>query len=102
MGGQVYARLSRFAGLDPERVFETVQDFRDNGIPQLQQQRGFRGVTVGVNHRSGQAMAITLWDNEADMTASEKLAGHVRGRALERAQPSREPVIDHYEIVVHE
>jgi heme-degrading monooxygenase HmoA len=98
----VHARLSRFAGLDPERVEETVDQFREQALPQLQQQPGFRGITVGVNRKTGQAVAISVWETEADMTQSEKLATEARERAVETARPSREPIVDHYEIVVHQ
>ncbi len=98
----MYARLSRFAGLDAERVLETVQQFRDEGIPQLKQHAGFRGVTVGVNHRSGQAVAFSFWESEADMTNSEKAAAQARAQAVVTGKPSREPIVDHYEIVIQE
>jgi heme-degrading monooxygenase HmoA len=98
----MHARLSRFAGLDPERVEETVQQFREGALPQLKQQQGFRGITVGVNRKTGQALAITLWESEADLTESDRLAGEARDRAVETAGPSRDPIVDNYEIVVHE
>jgi hypothetical protein len=53
-----------------------------------------------VNRRSGQAVAITLWETEANMRESEKLATQARERAVATARPSREPIVDHYEIVV--
>jgi heme-degrading monooxygenase HmoA len=98
----MHARLSRFGGLDPERVDETVEQFREQALPQLQQQQGFHGITVGVNRRTGQALAITLWETEADMSQSEKLATEAREQAVETAKPAREPIVDHYEIVVHQ
>jgi heme-degrading monooxygenase HmoA len=96
----MHARLSRFAGLDPERLEQTVDEFRDGALPELREQSGFKGITVAVNRRSGQAFAITLWDSEADMRASEKLATEARERAIVTARPSREPIVDHYEVVV--
>jgi heme-degrading monooxygenase HmoA len=101
-GGHVQARLSRFAGLDPERVEETVDQFKAQALPQLEQQPGFRGITVGVNRKTGQAVAISLWETEADMRESEKLADEARDRAVSTARPSREPIVDHYEIIVHQ
>jgi len=48
----MHARLSRFAGLDPERIEETAQQFEDETLEALAQQPGFRGITVGVNARA--------------------------------------------------
>jgi hypothetical protein len=47
----MHARLSRFAGLDPERIDATVRQFEEEeeeeeALPRLEQQPGFRGITV--------------------------------------------------------
>jgi heme-degrading monooxygenase HmoA len=97
----MHARLSRFAGLDPERIDETVRQFEEEALGDLEQQPGFRGITVCVSRRSGQAAAITLWETEGDMKRSEELAIKARERAVASAGPSREPVVDVYEVVVH-
>ena len=97
----MHARLSRFAGLNPERVDETVRQFKEEALGDLEQQPGFRGITVGVNRKSGQALAITVWESEADMRHSEEIAIRAREQAVATARPTREPVVDVYEVVVH-
>jgi heme-degrading monooxygenase HmoA len=98
----LHARLSRFGGLDPERIEATVEQFREQALPQLQEQQGFRGITVGVNRKTGQALAVTLWETEADMSESERVADEARDQAVATARPAREPIVDHYEVVVHQ
>jgi heme-degrading monooxygenase HmoA len=97
----MHARLSRFAGLDPERVDETVKQFEQDALPGLEAQQGFLGITAGVNQGTGQAFTVTLWETEENMRASERLADEARSQAVETAGPQREPVVDHYEVVVH-
>ena len=97
----MHARLSRFAGLDAERIDATVRQFEEEALPRLEQQPGFRGITVGVNYQSGQAVAIALWETEADMSRSEKLATEAREQAVATAGPSRTPIVDQYEVVIH-
>jgi len=96
----MHARLSRFAGLDPERIEETARQFEDETLDALAQQPGFRGITVGVNRRSGKAVALTLWETEADMRQSEKLADAAREQSVATAKPEREPIVDDYEVIV--
>ena len=96
----MHARLSRFAGLDPERIEETARQFEDETLEALAQQPGFRGITVGVNRRSGKAVALTLWETEADMRQSEKLADEAREQAVATAKPDRDPIVDDYEVIV--
>ena len=96
----MHARLSRFAGLDPERIAETTRQFEAESLDALAQQPGFRGITVGVNRRSGKAVALTLWETEADMRQSEKLADAAREQAVATAKPERDPIVDDYEVIV--
>ena len=96
----MHARLSRFAGLPPERIDETLDDFSQRQLPMIEGHDGFKGVVVMVNRRTGQAAAITYWESEPAMRASERAAGQAVQAALERGQPSREPVIDRYEVVL--
>ena len=96
----MHVRLSRFAGLDPDRIDETLRRFEEDELPRLNQQEGFGGITVGVNRSTGQAVAVVLWDTEAAVRNSEKLAAELRDRAVATAKPSREPIVDRYEVVL--
>lgn len=96
----MYARLSRFAGLPPERIDHTLADFQDRQLPEIEKQDGYQGVVLMVNQRTGQAAAITFWENEVTMRHSEQAAGAAVQAAVDRGQPSREPIIDRYEVVL--
>ncbi len=96
----MHARVSRFAGLDGERIHDVVRQFEGEGLSSLQQQKGFGGITVAVNYASGQAVAMTLWESDADMRESERVASEAREKAIATAGPSRAPVVDHYEVIL--
>jgi heme-degrading monooxygenase HmoA len=96
----MHVRLSRFAGLPPERIDDTIEEFREQQLPELEGQAGFKGVLVMVNRGTGQAAALTFWESEADLHASEKVASRAREAAVASAQPAREPVVDRYEVVL--
>ena len=97
----MYARLSRFAGLPPERIDSTLQDFEQSQLPQFEALEGYKGVLVGVDRGEGKAMAITFWESQRDLRASDRLADQAREAAMEAAaMPSREPIVDRYEIVL--
>lgn len=100
----MYARLSRFAGLPPERIDQTLQAFEQGALPQFEQLAGYKGVLVAVNHAEGKAAAITFWETRDNMRESDKLADQARDAALEQAsgssEPTREPIVDHYEVVL--
>lgn len=100
----MYARLSRFAGLPPERMDDTLKGFEEGMLPQFEQVPGYKGVLVAVNQAEGKAAAITFWDSRDNMRESDKLADQIREQALQQAtgssEPTREPIIDHYEVML--
>jgi heme-degrading monooxygenase HmoA len=100
----MWARLSRYAGLPPERLEQTISEFEAEQLPAIEQQPGFEGVMVAVDRKAGKATAITYWDSQENLRASDKLAAQARAAAEATAgvanQPSREPIVDHYEVVI--
>jgi heme-degrading monooxygenase HmoA len=96
----MYARLSRFAGLPPERIEETVREFEEEYLPSLEASPGFQGIVVGVDRGSGKAAAVTFWESRETLDASDRAADQARQAALDRAEPVREPIVDRYEVVL--
>jgi heme-degrading monooxygenase HmoA len=96
----MHARLSRWAGLPPERLDQTVKEFEQQSLPVLEQQSGFNGVVVMVDQGTGKAAAVTFWESADDMRTTDKLAEEMRARAETTAQAEREPVVDHYEVLL--
>lgn len=99
----MHARLSRFAGLPPERIHETIEQFERGALPQFEQLAGYEGVLVAVNVAEGKAAAITFWETHEAMRESDRLADQARAAALEQArgsEPTREPIVDHYEVML--
>jgi len=95
----MHARLSRWAGLPPERLDQTVQEFRERSLPLLEQQSGFQGVVVMVDAGAGKAAAVTFWESREALAESDRLAEELRAKAEATAQAEREPIVDHYEVV---
>lgn len=99
----MHARLSRFAGLPPERIHQTIEQFEQGALPQFEQLPGYKGVIVAVNEAEGKAAAITFWETRDNMRESDRLADRARDAALDQAsgsEPTREPIVDHYEVVL--
>ena len=96
----MHARLSRWAGLPPEKLDDTVREFEEKHLPGIEQQSGFDGALVLLDRAAGRAAAVTFWASDADMRASDKLADEARAAAEETLGPVREPIVDHYEVVL--
>ena len=98
----MYARVTTFPGLAPERVKATLEEFQEQHLPLLEQQRGYRGMWAGVDFAGGRAIAVTYWESMEDLRATDKLAADVRAAAVSASglDRNRPPVIDRYEMVI--
>lgn len=99
----MHARVTTFPGLAPERIKATVEEFKEQHLPQLEQAEGYCGCWVGVDFTGGRAIAVTFWDTIDAIHATDQLASQARAAAVTRAGVDRErpTVIDRYEIVVN-
>jgi heme-degrading monooxygenase HmoA len=99
----MYARVTVFPGLAPERINATLEEFRATQLPILEQAPGFRGVWCGVDYTGGRAIAVSYWDTAEAVRESDELADQARAAAVTQAgvDRTRTPVTDRYEVVLH-
>lgn len=96
----MFARVSRFVGLPPERIEATLRMFQEQHLPAIQQLQGFRGVEVMVDRQGGRAIATTFWESKEAMDASAKLAGQAREAVVSALDPERPPLVESYEVLM--
>jgi hypothetical protein len=98
----MYARVTTFPGLAPERIRATLQEFTEHHLPRLEQEPGYRGVWAGIDYTGGRAIAVTYWESNDALHGSDALANEVRAAAVTKAgvDRNRPPIIDRYEVVV--
>ncbi len=96
------ARVSRFAGLPPERIEATLKEFQEQHLPALKQMDGYAGVQVLVDPQGGQAIATTYWESKEALAASDKRAAEARAAAVSRLDPKRDPLVDRFEVLLDE
>jgi heme-degrading monooxygenase HmoA len=65
--------LARVTSIEAEAT-EDVLAFRDAVLRQAQAQPGFRGAVDLVDREGGRAIAVTLWQDEPALRASERAA----------------------------
>lgn len=94
----MYARLSTFQG-SPEGVDDSVRNARETVLPALQSVDGFRGLMMLVDRASGRQLALTLWDTEQALEASESAANRIRSSSADQSGLSIEGV-ERYQVAV--
>ena len=98
----MYARVTTFPGLAPERIKATLDQFKEHHLPLFEQASGYRGMWAGVDYTGGRAIAVTYWESMEALRATDSLADEVRAAAVTSAGVDRERrvITDRYEIVV--
>ena len=96
----MHARVTTISG-SPEQAEQGVANFRDNVVPAIKEMGGHGGVLL-IDRQSGKAMAITLWEDEAAMRASEERANELRRAASEEMGAAEQPRVARYEVAVFE
>jgi hypothetical protein len=96
----MYARVSSLAG-SPGDVDDGIDNFRKNVVPFTQDQGG-KGAMLLIDRTSGKALAITLWEDEQALRASEERANALRAQAAEEMGASQQPSVERYEVAVFE
>lgn len=65
----MYARVVT-VHIKPENSDEATAIFRDSVIPAAKQQKGYVGMTLLSDAKTGKALAVGIWESEADVQAS--------------------------------
>ena len=94
----MFARVSRLQ--EPiDNIDESVRQFREKIIPQVETMTGFLGLESMVDRATGETLSITYWESEDAMRDSEAEANRVREEAAQIAEGEIRSV-DRYEVVL--
>jgi heme-degrading monooxygenase HmoA len=96
----MHARMTTMEG-SSERLAEGLREIREDVLPQLQQQDGFKGFVVFDNRQSGELIGFSLWESEQAMQASEEVGERTRREAAETMSDTIERV-ERYEVALFE
>jgi heme-degrading monooxygenase HmoA len=96
----MHARMTTMEG-SSERLAEGLREIREDVLPQLQQQDGFKGFVVFDNRQSGKLIGFSLWESEQAMQASEDVADRTRRESAETMSDTIAGV-ERYEVALFE
>jgi heme-degrading monooxygenase HmoA len=94
----VYARVSTLRG-SPDQIDEGIRHTRESVLPRAEELDGYEGAYLLVDRNSGTSVAITLWESEEAMRASEEAANRLRSDAAEGASAEITNV-ERYEVAI--
>jgi heme-degrading monooxygenase HmoA len=95
----MHVRMTRFDG-SPERIDEATRQTEDVWLPKLREIDGFRGVTTLADRSTGTIIAITYWDSEDALRASDERVTDVRKDVADAVAVRSQPSVERYEVVI--
>ncbi|HET9719096.1 MAG TPA: hypothetical protein VFP55_03370 [Solirubrobacteraceae bacterium] len=95
----MFARTTHIQG-PPDHLDDAIRQYREETLPAARGHAGFAGGMLLADRRTGDAVAITLWETEENMSASEQMASQQRAQVSATAGASGEPQVARYEVVV--
>ncbi len=95
----MYARVT-IGQMLVDKLEEATGIYQNSVVPACEQQKGFKGLYVLADRKTGKGLTISLWETEADMLAAEA-SGHYQQQVAKfkdalAAPPAREA----YEVTV--
>jgi heme-degrading monooxygenase HmoA len=97
-GKVVFARVSTFTGTS-DQVDEAIRQAREDVMPRLEQLDGYRGAYFLVDRENGKSLAVTLWESEEAMSASEEAADTLRSETAD-ALGTQMVGVERYEVAL--
>src|SRR5919112_1756570 len=96
----MHARMTTMEG-SSERLDQGLREIKEDALPQLQQQDGFKGFVVFDNRHNGELIGFTLWESEQAMRASEEVGERTRRESAETMSDTIAGV-ERYEVALFE
>jgi heme-degrading monooxygenase HmoA len=93
---EVFARVSEIEAR-PERLDAMHSEGVEHILPALRMQEGFNGGLVLADRKSGKVLAVTLWESEQAMEATEEAAHWLLAFGTETARGTIRDV-ERYEV----
>ena len=96
----MFARVTTLQAA-PDKAEAGTRYIQDTVIPMIQKQAGFRGYLGLADRKTGKGMAVTLWDTEEQLRASESMAAQVRSQGGQILNVAQQPTVEVYEVPIY-
>lgn len=94
----MHARVTTLSG-PADKVDVGIENFRTSVVPFTREEG--KGAILLVNRDSGEAVSITLWEDEQAMRASDESANALRASVADQ-MGAAQPTVARYEVAVFE
>ena len=94
--------LTSLAQHNPYALDDAIKIFELKGVPAAQIQKGFEGIYLLTDRKTGKTIVLSLWESKDDAVNTEQ-SGYYRAEMEEFNNLSTStPVLELFEVSVHE
>jgi heme-degrading monooxygenase HmoA len=97
----MFARLT-VVQVSLDKLDETIKIYEENVIPAAKSQKGYRGVYLLSDRKTGKGVSITIWDNEEDAIANEQTGYYQEQVGRFKEFFTAPPVREGYEVSIQD
>jgi quinol monooxygenase YgiN len=96
----MYARVTTIQ-ISPYRLDEAIGVLKEQVVPTIQQQNGFKGYLMFVDRSTGKSINVTLWEEETDREVTGSNSAYYR-EAIGKIVPllTDAPQVEDLELVI--
>lgn len=95
----MFARVTS-AQIAKDKIDRFIKIYRENVVPSAKKQKGFKGIILMVDPKTGNGLSLSFWESEEDALANEKSLYYQEQVARFIPFYTRQPIREGYKVVV--
>ena len=95
----MFARLT-IVQVKAEQIDEVNKIYGDNVVPAAKSQKGYKGIFMLTDRKTGKGISISLWESEQDAIANEKSGYYQQQVGRFKDYFTKPPVQEGYEVSI--
>ncbi len=97
----MFARFT-IVQVSPDKIDETIKLYEESVVPTAKSQKGYKGMTLFTDRKTGRGYSISIWESEEDAIANEH-SGYYKEQVGKFAEYlTAPPVQEGYEVTVQD
>ena len=93
----MFARLT-IVQVEVDKIDEVIKIYGDNVVPSAKGQKGYKGILMLTDRKTGKGISLTLWESEQDAIANEKTGYYQQQVGRFKDFFTKPPVQEGYEV----
>jgi len=95
----MFARLT-IVQVKADKMDEVIKIYGDQVVPAAKSQKGYKGILLLTDRKTGKGISVALWESEQDAIANDKSGYYQQQVARFKDHFTKPPVQENYEVSI--